>query len=407
MKRFRAAAMVSLAVNLYIVAAHVVLRPLHEAGYAQALLGKLIGLSHLMAVGAATIERFISRQSGLYYRPLGLAGVLALNLLIWFAVAWLAIGRRKAAGRTTSQAAAGEAVGGAPDAALEPSRRQLLRDSARLGLAATAAGTAYTLFVEPYRLRINPVTIAIADLPSELQGLRIAHLTDIHHGPWLSLGHVRDVVDQANELGADLVLLTGDYVHRSAAYTEPVAAALGELRAPVGVVAVLGNHDWAEGRGVFMQNELRRRGIRLVDNARLVLTPDRELRPSATEGLCIGGVGDLWYDRQDYDAALGSLPPHMPRLLLSHNPDVAEERRLRQSGHRVDLILCGHTHGGQVRVPGLGTPVIPSRYGQKYASGLVRGPLCQVFISTGVGVALLPIRLGVPPEIALIELRRA
>ena len=97
----------------------------------------------------------------------------------------------------------------------------------------------------------------------------------------------------------------------------------------------------------------------------------------------------------------------MPRILLSHNPDVAEEPGLLNSGHRVDLILSGHTHGGQIRLPLIGTPVTNSRYGSKYAAGLVQGPRCPVFISRGIGTTVLPIRLGVPPEIALIELHRA
>src|SRR5262249_36107043 len=93
--------------------------------------------------------------------------------------------------------------------------------------------------------------------------------------------------------------------------------------------------------------------------------------------------------------------------LLSHNPDVAEEPGLVRGGRRVDLMLSGHTHGGQIRLPFLGTPVVPSRYGQKYAQGLIAGPVCPVFVSRGIGVALLPLRLGVTPEIAVLEFRVA
>src|SRR5581483_3856010 len=107
----------------------------------------------------------------------------------------------------------------------------------------------------------------------------------------------------------------------------------------------------------------------------------------------------------DYAAALGALPAGMPRILLSHNPDVAEDRDFVEPKWRGDLMLCGHTHGGQVHVPGMGTPVVPSRYGQKYSQGLVQGPTCPVFICRGIGMSLMPVRFGVPPEIAVIELR--
>jgi predicted MPP superfamily phosphohydrolase len=95
----------------------------------------------------------------------------------------------------------------------------------------------------------------------------------------------------------------------------------------------------------------------------------------------------------------------MPRLLLSHNPDVAEEKAFVGSGLRVDLMVSGHTHGGQIYIPGLGAPFVPSRYGQKYAQGLVQGPTCPVFVCRGLGLSTLPLRVGVPPEIAVLELR--
>jgi predicted MPP superfamily phosphohydrolase len=91
--------------------------------------------------------------------------------------------------------------------------------------------------------------------------------------------------------------------------------------------------------------------------------------------------------------------------MLSHNPDVAEDASLLRYAPRIDLMLSGHTHGGQVYLPGLGTPVTPSRYGQKYAAGLVRSPLCPVYVNRGIGTTVMPVRLGVRPEIAVIELR--
>ena len=264
----------------------------------------------------------------------------------------------------------------------------------------------YSLLWEPGRLRITRRTFAIRDLPPSLDGLRLAQVSDLHHGPWLSMERVRDVVRQTNALGADMILLTGDYVYESPQYIEPAVGALAELKAKIGVVGILGNHDWWD-RGVPMKNAFARNGLPLIDNSRLILTPGRSLVREAGEGLCIAGVGDLWEDVPDYRAALSKLPPGMPRLLLAHNPDAAEDPLFLGGKHRVDLMISGHTHGGQVWIPGIGSPIIPSRFGQKYASGLVQGPGCPVFISRGIGLSGLPIRFGVPPEIVVMELRRA
>jgi predicted MPP superfamily phosphohydrolase len=182
--------------------------------------------------------------------------------------------------------------------------------------------------------------------------------------------------------------------------------ALAGLRAKLGVVGVLGNHDWRED-GPLSQRELTRAGVRLIDNGRLFVAPSRRLSDAPSEGLCVAGVGDLWTDRQDYGRALGGLPADMPRLLLSHNPDVAEEPAFVESGYRVDLMLSGHTHGGQIYLPGVGAIVTMSRYGQKYVRGLVRGPTCPVYVSRGLGMAMLPVRFGSVPEVAVIELRSA
>jgi predicted MPP superfamily phosphohydrolase len=201
-------------------------------------------------------------------------------------------------------------------------------------------------------------------------------------------------------------LLTGDYIDQSSAYIAPVAAALGRLRPRIGAVAVLGNHDWLEG-AELVRREFARHGLPLIDNARRILTPDRQLVETAPHGLALCGVGDYWYGKPDYRAALAGLPAAMPRLLLSHNPDVAEHKPLLRSGFRVDLILSGHTHGGQICLPGAGPLIVPSLYGNKYASGMVRGPICPVFVSRGIGESGVPIRFNAMPEVTVFELRAA
>jgi predicted MPP superfamily phosphohydrolase len=218
---------------------------------------------------------------------------------------------------------------------------------------------------------------------------------------------VRTIVDATNALKPDVVLLTGDYVFESPRYVPQVAKALSQLRPKIGCVGVLGNHDWWEDADLA-RRELKRARIALIDNDRLVLTTSRRFEGNASEGLCIAGVGDFWEDRQLYGQALGRLPHDMHRILLSHNPDVAEAEELAQSRLRVDLIVCGHTHGGQIQLPFVPNPAAGvSRYGAKYTHGMVQGPIAPVYTSAGLGTVGVPIRLGTTPEIAVFELRSA
>jgi uncharacterized protein len=373
---------------LYIVLIRLVGMPLHAAGIGQPVLGYLNGLgSVLQAPGTSVAFLFRVSQSP-YTLTTWLVG-LALNVPFYFLVGmfahsfWLRA-RPRAAGPVTA-------------------RRRFLTTGLRVVGAGAVAGLGYA-FAEPRWFSVTRHTFPLRDLPPSLDGLRLVQLTDIHHGPWLSLGQVRDVVRACNALRPDLVLLTGDYILHSSAYVRPVVEELAQLRPVIGTVAVLGNHDWSEGAGV-VRREFAEAGLPLIDNARRVLTPDRELVDAASEGLALCGVDDLWRGKPDPRRALVGLPSAMPRLLLSHNPDVAEEADFVGSGLRVDLMISGHTHGGQIYIPGLGTPFIPSRYGQKYAQGLVHGPVCPVFICRGIGVASMPLRLGVPPEISVLELQ--
>jgi uncharacterized protein len=270
-------------------------------------------------------------------------------------------------------------------------RRKFLK---RLGLAAigaAAAGGAYP-FLEARWCGVVRRTIALPNLPAPFRGTTVALLADVHHGPYVPLSYIRHVVEMTNALRPDIILLAGDYVHQSDHYIEPGIAELGKLTAPLGRFAVRGNHDnrnfapitrWAlaEANLPDLNNTgtwLERRGARLR----------------------ICGVGDLWTDRQDLNAALGDATRDAAVLLLSHNPDFVETLR----DPRVGLVLSGHTHGGQVVVPGFGAPIVPSKYGQKYLHGLVQGPRAQVFITRGVGTITPPVRFLCRPEVVLITL---
>ncbi len=201
--------------------------------------------------------------------------------------------------------------------------------------------------------------IAIAGLSPALAGLTICQITDIHHGPFIAIEYVKRIVELANDLKPDLIVLTGDHIYRSSEYIGPVWAELARLRAPFGVYSVLGNHDHWEGINASRAAQAQAGIPELLNsNAPLTLTWPRGAR------LWLAGVGDLWEDEQNLDDALAGVPTDGTAILLSHNPDYADQ----VNDPRVKLILAGHSHGGQVVIPGLGPVITPCR--RKYAADL-------------------------------------
>ena len=261
----------------------------------------------------------------------------------------------------------------------------------RLAIGSVVLGGIYP-FLEAKWCRVRRERVGLPNLPRAFEGTTVALLTDVHHGPFVPRGYVRSIVEATNALKPDLVLLGGDYCHDGARYIAPVLEDLGKLEARIGRFAVLGNHDHWDGLEESIDG-LEAAGIPLLRNSGEWVTRGRDR-------LRVGGVGDLWTDRQDVARALGDATPEDATILLSHNPDVAETLQ----DDRVGLMLSGHTHGGQVVVPFYGAPRVPSSYGQKYLQGLVRAPKCRVFVSRGVGTVTPPVRLFCQPEIVLIEL---
>ena len=291
-------------------------------------------------------------------------------------------------------------------------RLAVSRAMARAVVDTPSTARAYERLNGPARVVFRRIILPVAGLPASLERLLIAHVTDVHHGPWLPIGYIADIMRQVNAVRPDLVLLTGDHVINSPRYIEPVVRAFGMLRPGIATLAVLGNHDWWEGER-RMRSAFDAAGIPLLDNRRALVTPDRRLTLDQSvgrgaTGLAVAGVGDYWEDRVDAAAALGGLPASMPRIVMSHNPDVAEDRGFLAAGERVDLMVSGHTHGGQVCLPRFGgAPVVPSLHGQKYLSGWVEGPAFPVYINNGIGTSGLPLRIGAPAEVTLFELVRA
>lgn len=242
---------------------------------------------------------------------------------------------------------------------------------------------------------VNRQTIFLRGLPPAFDGIRVALMADFHHGPLVSAKMIRDAVRLANSLRPDLIVLPGDFIHRGKEWAAGCFRELAELRAPLGVFGVLGNHDHYLGAADTVRRVMQRAGIRDLTNCGINLS-----RGGQSLRLC--GVGDFWKEKQNLRAALGPADRPDSVILLSHNPDYAEGLR----DDRVGIVLSGHTHGGQCVFPFIGAPILPSRYGQKYASGMCRGPVVKVFVTTGVGHSLPPLRINCPAEVALLTMRR-
>lgn len=269
------------------------------------------------------------------------------------------------------------------------SRRQFFK---RAGLSSTFGLVAtYPFFIERYIVLINHYRIAVPNLPAAFSGLRIVHLTDLHYGPFEPLAFITHVIHRANALKPDLILCTGDYVLEKKERIDQVWPVLSQLSASMGVYSVLGNHDhWADtDRSDYWMKrtgqDLRHKTIRL----------EREGHP-----LWLGGAGDFWTDHKSLDVLLQDIPETDCRIVLAHNPDTADTPHTS----RIDLMLSGHTHGGQVNIPFVGTPILPVE-NKDYSSGLVYSKRREkVFISKGIGWAVFPVRFNCAPEIAVLDL---
>jgi predicted MPP superfamily phosphohydrolase len=257
----------------------------------------------------------------------------------------------------------------------------------------------WSFWLEPASLRVQTVDIPV-DWPY-VRPLRVALVSDLHVGaPYHGLARLPSTVDRINATTPDLIFIAGDVVTLGVLggqFTTPEAIAqeLRRLRAPSGVFAVLGNHDRLFS-ALRVRVALEAAGIRVLeDTASLVDTPSGRV--------WVAGLTDFWTGPHNLGRTLAAVTDTTtPVLLLTHNPDV-----FPRIPPRVMLTLAGHTHGGQVRLPLIGSPIVPSRYGQRYVRGLVIEGNRRLFVSTGIGTSDLPIRLGVPPTIFVLSLHAA
>lgn len=269
-------------------------------------------------------------------------------------------------------------------------RRQFLKQMSIYGGIGLCAS--YPVFIESHLLQINYYNVPVNNLPHSFHGFKIVHITDVHYGPLVRLNFVKEVINKANGIRGDIIVCTGDYVHErnSTKQIDTVWPVLSQLKATHGVYSVLGNHDhWADfNKSKYWLSKsgqnLRHKSIPISKNG---------------EEIWLGGAGDYFEDSIGIDTAFQNVPKEKCKIVLAHNPDTADQNYVT----RVDLFISGHTHGGQVNIPFIGTPILPVK-NKKYSSGYIQNSKNGVFISRGIGWAIIPVRFNCSPEIAVLNL---
>lgn len=290
-------------------------------------------------------------------------------------------------------------------------RRRFLRQAlfGAVGLGAAAAVDGF--LIEPHAPVAERIGIRLRRLPEAFHGFRIVVLGDMHFGPYAGKAQVERAVRIALSLKPDLTILVGDFVSHplfvpngpeGARHAEPCAEVLQQLTGTLPdalpgtlpgtrVVSILGNHDHWNGADA-VADALDSHGLRVLRNQSLPLERDGQR-------IWIVGVDDVYEHANDLDKALQKIPRDETKIVAVHEPDFAD----RTAMHPVDLQLSGHSHGGQVRIPGYGAPILP-HLGKKYSIGLNRVRDLQVYTNRGIGVVTPPVRLNCPPEVTLITL---
>jgi len=277
-------------------------------------------------------------------------------------------------------------------------RRRFLRATLGIGLAGGAlavGGGQYITRWEPAWIQVVRVSLPIPDLADGLIGMRVVQISDIHLYPYTTEELVTRAVERINALSPDLVLMTGDYVTDSIGAIEGLIPILSRLNPRLGTFASLGNHDGWVNRYRVTEG-LTQAGVRVLANEGLSLA-------HASAVLYVAGLDDGWTGYPSLNRALEAMDRPQPVVLLMHEPDFAD---LYAQDGRVTLQLSGHSHGGQVRLPGMGAPVLPwmaSRYDQ----GLYQLGQMWLYTNRGLGMTGIPVRFNCRPEVTLFTLERA
>ncbi len=269
-----------------------------------------------------------------------------------------------------------------------------VRNTALVSVAG-AGSLYYGLEVEPFNYQVVRRELTLPRLDPAFDGYTITQLTDLHVDlATTTRAHLQEVVRLANAQKSDLVVFTGDYL---TIFSDDVAQILidelPKLKSSEPLLGVWGNHDWWAGHAPVVQT-LRETGVNILEND--VYTIERD-----GQYLHIGGVDDWWEKYSDIEAVIAKLPAEGSAILLAHEPDFAD---ITAETGRFDLQVSGHSHGGQVRIPGIGAPILPT-YGEKYPAGLYKINDLQQYTSRGIGMVQPAVRYNCRPEIAVFTLR--
>jgi hypothetical protein len=277
-------------------------------------------------------------------------------------------------------------------------RRTWLLAAGGIALAAPSAVAAFGVLVERHQYRILELDLPVASLHPDFEGFRVVQVSDLHVSPFLSVREAARVIDMANELRADLALFTGDLITERGDPLDDAIRELIRLRAPWGVLGCMGNHEEYIGCRNYLQRETAKAGLTFLRNTATLIRRGQGV-------LNIAGVDyQRSENRRNYiPGAERLVVAGMPNILLSHNPDVFPAA----IGRGFQSVISGHTHGGQVNVEILHQNINPSRFRTPFTSGLYRQDDATCFVTNGIGTIGMPIRLGAPPEVALLRLRRA
>jgi predicted MPP superfamily phosphohydrolase len=365
----------------------------------------LLGLAALLVLAILNpfLGRFLSHVGG-GRAVLTLASLWLITSLFAF-LAVKAVGGVELAANALSRLRTGSTD------TFNPSRRTFFQYAAFLAGGIPFAAATYGFASGRLRYTIEPVEVPVANLPKELDGLRIAQLSDIHIGTYMTPTEVARAVDMANDLNADLAVVTGDFVTSKGDPLEACIHELGYLKAPLGVWGCNGNHEIYAGVEAEAERLFHEKGMHLLRARNAVI---------GHNGASFNLIG-VDYQR-DHMVRSGPTGPmlreiqslvrrDMPNILLSHNPNSFH----RAADLGIELSLAGHTHGGQVKVEIVDHNVNPARLITPFIAGLYRLPLsngnasqeASLYVNRGLGTIGFPVRLGVPPEITLLTLRRA
>jgi uncharacterized protein len=229
--------------------------------------------------------------------------------------------------------------------------------------------------------------------------LRIAFFSDLHAGsPHIDERYIKDLVRRINALSPDIVLIGGDLVINGVVGGNPISidrviAVLKELKAPLGIYSVLGNHDWWND-GLKIRQTLESNGIPVLDNSAKLI------KVGSNFTFWLVGIGDDYTDHADAKAAISQINSDAPRVLFMHDPSA-----IFQMKERFFLALAGHMHGGQVYIPGFGAIITPGSAPKEWAGGWVDFEFGSLFVSKGIGTSIIPVRFNAPPEFVILELR--